>query len=258
MFSYTRIKEIAIKRPNKEPFEQRISFNDRRLVIVHGPNNCGKSQFLRITNAYVNGYLDVTSPVANELGSISVETYASDNSNDSQFSVNEPVSCLVVENGIGGRLLGNDFRAGFSTSKGSRYLSDCSKYCSRATDLQRDLFLELVNPKLKDKQIKLNSNKEFELYSADDEIYPLGYLSDGETELILLYSNLLFTTLPNELILLDNIGIYCHIAWQRQLIDDLLKIREMNDLDIILVTHSPDVITHHHELMVDFSNHQEN
>ncbi len=67
-------------------------------------------------------------------------------------------------------------------------------------------------------------------------------LSSGEQhELVLLYE-LLFKVEPNSLVLIDEPELSLHVAWQSQFLEDLKEITELADLDILMATHSPDII----------------
>ena len=67
-------------------------------------------------------------------------------------------------------------------------------------------------------------------------------LSSGEQhELVLLYE-LLFKVEPNSLVLIDEPELSLHVGWQSQFLEDLKEITELADLDILMATHSPDII----------------
>lgn len=77
-------------------------------------------------------------------------------------------------------------------------------------------------------------------------------LSSGEQHLIILIYELLFKVESNTLLLIDEPELSMHISWQREFVDDLLKIIELNPIDVILATHSPSIINDHSNLMVAF------
>jgi predicted ATP-binding protein involved in virulence len=67
-------------------------------------------------------------------------------------------------------------------------------------------------------------------------------LSSGEQhELVLLYE-LLFKVKPNSLVLIDEPELSLHVGWQVQFLKDLQEITKLADLDILMATHSPDII----------------
>lgn len=76
-------------------------------------------------------------------------------------------------------------------------------------------------------------------------------LSSGEQhELVLLYE-LLFKVRPNSLVLIDEPELSLHVGWQVQFLKDLKEIIELADLDILMATHSPDIIQDRWDLTVE-------
>lgn len=76
-------------------------------------------------------------------------------------------------------------------------------------------------------------------------------LSSGEQhELILLYE-LLFRVAPGTLVLIDEPELSLHILWQSEFVDDLASIVKLRDFDVLLATHSPDIIGKHWDLTVE-------
>ena len=71
---------------------------------------------------------------------------------------------------------------------------------------------------------------------------PLAKLSSGEQhELVLLYE-LLFKVKPGSLILIDEPELSLHVAWQKQVLRDLREVTKLVPLDLLIATHSPQVI----------------
>jgi len=61
----------------------------------------------------------------------------------------------------------------------------------------------------------------------------------------------LFKTDSNSLILIDEPEVSLHISWQNSFIKDLKEITKLNDLDIVIATHSPDIIADNWNLKVE-------
>lgn len=77
----------------------------------------------------------------------------------------------------------------------------------------------------------------------------LRFLSSGEQqELVLLY-NLIFKGEKEKLILIDEPEISLNVSWQREFLDDMKKIVEMNGFSILLATHSPQIINDNWDLV---------
>lgn len=76
-------------------------------------------------------------------------------------------------------------------------------------------------------------------------------LSSGEQhELVLLYE-LLFKVKPNSLVLIDEPELSLHVGWQVQFLKDLQEITKLANLDILMATHSPDIIQDRWDLTVE-------
>jgi predicted ATP-binding protein involved in virulence len=62
---------------------------------------------------------------------------------------------------------------------------------------------------------------------------------------------LLFKVKPNTLILIDEPEMSLHISWQQEFLKDLQKITKLSGLDILMATHSPDIINDRWDLTVE-------
>ncbi|NET57213.1 MAG: AAA family ATPase, partial [Symploca sp. SIO2E6] len=69
-------------------------------------------------------------------------------------------------------------------------------------------------------------------------------------ELIMLYE-LLFKVEPKTLVLIDEPELSLHVGWQVEFIKDLQEITKLADLDILMATHSPDIIQNRWDLTVE-------
>ncbi|MBP0027508.1 AAA family ATPase [Roseofilum sp. Guam] len=79
-------------------------------------------------------------------------------------------------------------------------------------------------------------------YEYNGQHLDLTELSSGEQhELVLLYE-LLFKVKPNSLVLIDEPELSMHVGWQSEFLEDLQDIIKLADIDILMATHSPDII----------------
>ncbi|MCR4803341.1 MAG: AAA family ATPase [Lachnospiraceae bacterium] len=77
----------------------------------------------------------------------------------------------------------------------------------------------------------------------------LRFLSSGEQqELVLLY-NLIFKGEKEKIILIDEPEISLNVSWQREFLDDMKKIVEINEISILIATHSPQIINDNWDLV---------
>ncbi len=105
---------------------------------------------------------------------------------------------------------------------------------------------------------KFDTNKEISI-SKDNGIIvlqkptnknvELRFLSSGEQqELVLLY-NLVFKGEKEKIILIDEPEISLNVSWQREFLDDMKKIVEINEFSILIATHSPQIINDNWDLV---------
>ena len=90
----------------------------------------------------------------------------------------------------------------------------------------------------------------FSFFTKGDRPLPVTSLSSGEQhELVLLYE-LLFKVNPNSLILIDEPELSLHIAWQQEFLQDLQEITRLASFDVLIATHSPQIIHDRWDLTV--------
>lgn len=120
------------------------------------------------------------------------------------------------------------------------------------------LFLSIINKRFKHKKLHIEREHGFVLKSTvlknPDGKYqtiPVTKLSSGEQNELVLFYELLFKTSKNSLILIDEPEISLHISWQNTFIEDLREINKLNEVDILIATHSPDIISNNWDLKVE-------
>ncbi|MEX0808750.1 MAG: AAA family ATPase [Dongiaceae bacterium] len=124
------------------------------------------------------------------------------------------------------------------------YIEDTSKKL-RVFDLllnRVSLFQELVNERFLNKRINIERKTGYRLISDRDDDIPLDKLSSGEQHRLILLFELLFEVQRNSLILIDEPELSLHVSWQKSFLDDIDRIIRLNDFDVILATHSPQLI----------------
>jgi len=84
-----------------------------------------------------------------------------------------------------------------------------------------------------------------------DHVVPLEKLSSGEQHQLVLFFELLFELKENALILIDEPELSLHVAWQKKFLSDLNRIIELNQFDVILATHSPQLVSRWSDLVVE-------
>ena len=125
-----------------------------------------------------------------------------------------------------------------------------SKLSSLSTLLARiQLFKELISQRFVSKIVSV-SKQGFEVNYHNKKV-PLEKLSSGEQHQLVLFFELLFELKENALILIDEPELSLHVAWQKKFISDLKKIIALNRFDVILATHSPQLIGRWNNLVVE-------
>lgn len=116
-----------------------------------------------------------------------------------------------------------------------------------------DIFTQIINERLMFKKIKISRKNGFEVVDSDfpEKKLTLNQLSSGEKQEIVLFYDLIFNTKSELLLLIDEPEISLHITWQKNFLDDLLKVAKDIDLQIILATHSPQIVSSHWDIQID-------
>jgi predicted ATP-binding protein involved in virulence len=73
-------------------------------------------------------------------------------------------------------------------------------------------------------------------------------LSSGEQHEIVVLFQLLFQVREDSIILIDEPELSLHIAWQQQFLSDLEQITTLAKFDVIIATHSPQIISNRWDL----------
>ena len=99
------------------------------------------------------------------------------------------------------------------------------------------------------KTLKFTPNG-IEIYSDGKKI-DIDCLSSGEKNDFVMFYRLIFNTSINGIVLIDEPEISLHIEWQEDYLDRLIDICQMNGLQAIVATHSPNIVNGHFDLFVD-------
>lgn len=125
------------------------------------------------------------------------------------------------------------------------YIEDSIQKLSIYNDLASkiEMFRLLINNRFKHKVLIIDRQTGFQFYShVKKKIIPLSGLSSGEQHLFVLFFELIFKTNEQSMLLIDEPEISLHISWQKDFIQDLSQIIKLNRLNLVIATHSPDII----------------
>lgn len=135
----------------------------------------------------------------------------------------------------------------------SVYVEDVEQKLDIFSDLapKIELFQRIINQRFTHKTLVIDQDKGFILKTDQGEILSPTDLSSGEQhELVMLYE-LLFKVKSGSLILIDEPEISLHVGWQVKFLEDLQEIAKLANIDILLATHSPDIINGRWDLTVE-------
>lgn len=101
------------------------------------------------------------------------------------------------------------------------------------------------------KRMTISSEDGFRFTTDQGKPLSLGDLSSGEQQEVVMLYELLFKVKAGTLVLIDEPELSLHVVWQKQFLDDLFQIISLKKINIIIATHSPQIINNHWDLTVD-------
>ena len=134
----------------------------------------------------------------------------------------------------------------------SVYIKDTGEKLQVFDDIleRLELMQAMVGELFSYKELTISKQDGFCFKSSTGDRLPLEALSSGEQhELVLLYQ-LLFEVQPDSIILIDEPEISLHIAWQKQFLGNLQKITKLTSFDVLIATHSPQIVNDRWDLTV--------
>ena len=134
------------------------------------------------------------------------------------------------------------------------YIEDTEKKLAVFAELleKLNLFTEILNERrFTFKQIHVSKDEGFTLSTHDGKPLRLQDLSSGEQQEVVMLYELLFRVEPNTLVLIDEPELSLHVVWQQEFLNDLEKIVAEQEIQVIIATHSPQIINERWDLVVD-------
>ncbi|TDR28988.1 AAA family ATPase [Hydromonas duriensis] len=144
------------------------------------------------------------------------------------------------------------------------YVNDANKKLDSYNEVlpKIRLFKEIIDSKkLSFKTLKIDPQKGFyfkPISDFDDKELDLSQLSSGEQHQIVLLYELIFKTGRDVLLLIDEPEISLHVAWQKQFLNDWQKITKLQDMKVVVATHSPQIINGQWDLTVELGESEAN
>lgn len=133
------------------------------------------------------------------------------------------------------------------------YIEDNKEKLSTFDELYKKIntFLNIINSRFSYKQMYVNKNDGFIFKTKQGEVLLPKMLSSGEQHEVVLFYQLLFEVKSKSVILIDEPELSLHVYWQEQFLNDLKRIAEFRSFDILIATHSPDIINDQWNLTVE-------
>lgn len=121
-----------------------------------------------------------------------------------------------------------------------------------------ELFKRIVNKRFKHKTLEVHKESGFVFRSTVKrdamgalKTIPSMKLSSGEQNELILFYELIFKSSRGDMIFIDEPEVSLHISWQNKFIDDLKEVTSINEVSIVIATHSPDIINENWDLKVE-------
>ena len=124
------------------------------------------------------------------------------------------------------------------------------EYQAILTKQQIELFTKIFNERNKHtgKRIIFKDNFRYEIKQNGHIIQPR-MLSSGEKNDFYMFFMLVFNTYLMDVIIIDEPEISLHVDWQTTFLDHVEQICKLNKTQVIIATHSPDIINGHTDLL---------
>ncbi len=126
---------------------------------------------------------------------------------------------------------------------------------------QLQILTDFINSRFQHKRLTIDKGNGFVILPLDKNDIPLtgesiseASLSSGEQHQLVLFYQLLFDTKENSLVLIDEPEISLHVTWQESFLEDIQRTSQVGQYNVMIATHSPDIIGEREEWMVGLGN----
>lgn len=135
----------------------------------------------------------------------------------------------------------------------SIYLGDMEKKLGIFDELAEkiELLVKIINSMFLHKHMEITRKDGFVFIDATGKHLLPEHLSSGEQHAIVLLCELLFKIESDSLILIDEPELSLHVFWQQQFLKDIEEIIRIAAFDVLIATHSPQIIHDRWDLAVE-------
>ena len=104
------------------------------------------------------------------------------------------------------------------------------------------VFKDIINGLLLSKNLSIDDNGMMSVEFDDGTSLSLSRLSSGEKQILVMFYKIIFQAVPGSLVIIDEPELSLHISWQQKLGAIFLDIARLRHLQIVVATHSPQVV----------------
>lgn len=135
------------------------------------------------------------------------------------------------------------------------YIKDTQKKLEDFDELvsKLELLKGIVNDRFINKTFEISKEKGFIIKNNQISEIPVGRLSSGEQQELVMFYEFLFKVQKDSLLLIDEPELSLHIEWQQKFLKDLLEVAKLVGFDVLIATHAPAIINQYWDLTVDLA-----
>ncbi len=276
-----RVKSLSVDRLFGV-FNHEVSLNDEdRITIIYGPNGFGKTFTLTLVDELLNPSSESYSTIAripferllvtfDDGRSVTLEKREDGDRTKLSFvlsgkkgeierhcydsasaeNASEPGWLHDIKRAVYIRFIHTE-RIKRLTAERWREMNESIRALVAEDGAKVDLYAAIINERFMHKDVVLDPEKGLLITTTDGRVLPPEYLSSGEQHVLYLYYELLFNIGPDSLILIDEPELSLHILWQQEFLSDLGRIIDLSEFDIVVATHSPQIIHDRWDLAVE-------
>ena len=258
-------------------FDHSIPLNsDDRITIIYGPNGFGKTYTLNLVNELFTsgyrsfyeipfteiavGFSDLSTLRARKTAGKGRETVTIELTKPrlktKSFTLSEsskkkePLWLITLKRAVTVQFVSTERLLRFSKELHSESIT-MAKSTSKKVHEKIALLLKIINSRFTHKKMELSTKDGFVFIASDGRQLKPQQLSSGEQHVLVLLYQLLFTVKSDSLILIDEPELSLHVFWQQQFIRDMQDIIRLSGFDILIATHSPQIIHDRWDLAVE-------
>jgi predicted ATPase len=114
-------------------------------------------------------------------------------------------------------------------------------------------FVNSLNEYFSFKTVRYSPGQGFQIYGLSGNPLEVEQLSSGEQQLLLIFLSLLATNENNSIFIIDEPEISLNVKWQRDLIDTIQDITSGTSTQLLLATHSIEILSQHPEAVISIN-----